>query len=182
MAGAAQALTAPAPAEYTRGQLSMIRRETLGVVGAVTRWNYLLLTASWKLAPTLAMGNTVALKPSEITPLSTLAFFELIADIVPAGAINVVLGRGAVVGAALAQHSDIDMMSSTGSVASGQAVTRDASTSLKQVHLVSSVAPRRGGAAPGLSRRTNAARLCLRWPAQLTPPSLPWRRRGRSCG
>ena len=135
MAGAARALQSPATNEYTAGHVSMIRREPHGVIGAVTPWNYPLMTASWKIAAALAMGNTMVLKPSELTPLTTLRFMELIANILPAGVLNVVLGTGQSVGAAIAEHPGIDMVSLTGSVASGQAVSAAAAKTLKPVHL-----------------------------------------------
>jgi 1-pyrroline dehydrogenase len=135
MAGAARALQSPATNEYLAGHVSMLRREPHGVIGAVTPWNYPLMTASWKIAAALAMGNTMVLKPSELTPLSTLRFMELIADILPAGVLNVVVGTGPEVGAAIASHPGIDMVSLTGSVGSGQAVSALASKTLKPVHL-----------------------------------------------
>lgn len=135
MAGAARALQSPATDEYLAGHVSMLRREPHGVIGAVTPWNYPLMTASWKIAAALAMGNTMVLKPSELTPLTTLRFMELIADVLPAGVLNVVLGTGPIVGAAIAAHPGIDMVSLTGSVGSGQAVSAQASKTLKPVHL-----------------------------------------------
>ena len=135
MAGAARALQSPAAEEYVTGHVSMLRREPHGVIGAVTPWNYPLMTASWKIAAALAMGNTMVLKPSELTPLTTLRFMELVADIVPAGVLNVVVGTGPEVGTAIAAHPDIDMVSLTGSVASGQAVMADAAKTLKPIHL-----------------------------------------------
>lgn len=135
MGGAARALQAPATDEYVPGHLSMLRREPHGVIGAITPWNYPLLTASWKIAAALAMGNTMVLKPSELTPLTTLRFMELVADVLPAGVVNVVVGTGPEVGAAIAAHPDIDMVSLTGSVGSGQQVMVDAAKTLKPVHL-----------------------------------------------
>ncbi len=135
MAGAARALQSPASDEYTAGHVSVLRREPHGVIGAVTPWNYPLMTASWKISAALAMGNTMVLKPSELTPLTTLRFMELIADILPAGVLNIVLGTGSEVGAAIAAHPDIDMVSLTGSVASGQAVTAESAKTLKPIHL-----------------------------------------------
>jgi len=135
MAGAARSLTAPATEEYVAGHLSMVRREPHGVIGAITPWNYPLTTASWKIAAALAMGNTVVLKPSELTPVTTIRFLELVADVLPAGVVNVVLGTGPEVGAAIAQHPGIDMVSLTGSIASGQQVMADAARTLKPIHL-----------------------------------------------
>lgn len=135
MAGAARALQAPATDEYMSGYVSMIRREPVGVVGAITPWNYPLMTASWKIAGALTVGNTMVLKPSELTPLTTLRFMDLVSDILPAGVLNVVLGTGPEVGAALSQHPGIDLISLTGSVASGQQVVSDSAKTLKPTHL-----------------------------------------------
>ena len=134
MAGAVRSQQALAAGEYVEGRTSMIVREPVGVVGAITPWNYPLLMAVWKLGPILAAGNTCVLKPSEHTPLSTLRFAELLADVLPPGVLNVVTGDG-VVGAALAAHPDVALVSLTGSVRSGQAVAEVASASLKRVHL-----------------------------------------------
>jgi aminobutyraldehyde dehydrogenase len=135
MAGAARAAHAPAPGEYTPGHFSYIQREPLGVVGAVTPWNYPLMTAVFKIGPALAAGNTMVLKPSEITPLSTILFAQLIADVLPRGVLNVVLGDGPTVGQALAEHRDVDVISLTGSKASGVKVAAAGSATLKHVHL-----------------------------------------------
>jgi aminobutyraldehyde dehydrogenase len=135
MAGALRATTSMAAGEYAESHLSVILREPLGVVGVVTPWNYPLLMAAWKLAPILAAGNTVVIKPSEQTPLTTLKLAELITDLLPPGVLNVVPGLGPVVGHALAAHADIDMIALTGSVNSGRAVARAAADSLKRVHL-----------------------------------------------
>jgi aminobutyraldehyde dehydrogenase len=135
MAGTLRGTTSMAAGDYAESHLSLILREPLGVVGVVTPWNYPLLMAAWKLAPILAAGNTVVIKPSEQTPLSTLKLAELIADLLPAGVLNVVTGLGPVVGSRLASHPDIDMIALTGSVGSGRAVARDAADSLKRVHL-----------------------------------------------
>lgn len=134
-AGAARALTAPAPDEYAPGHLSILRREPVGVVGAVTPWNYPLLTAVFKLAGALAAGNTVVLKPAELTPLTTLRFMEIVAGILPPGVVNLVLGTGPEVGDPMSAHPGIDLMSLTGSVGSGMAVMAAASKVLKPTHL-----------------------------------------------
>jgi len=135
MAGALRAPTSAAAGRYAEDHLSVILREPLGVVGVVTPWNYPLLMAAWKMAPILAAGNTLVIKPSEQTPLTTLKFAELVADILPAGVLNVVTGYGPVVGARLAEHPDITMIALTGSVRSGKAVAQAAAASLKRVHL-----------------------------------------------
>lgn len=134
-AGAVRAGTAAAAEDYVEGHLSILRREPLGVVGVVTPWNYPLLMAVWKIAPVLAAGNTMVIKPSEQTSLSTLKFGEVVADLLPAGVLNVVTGRGDVVGQRLSTHPDIALIALTGSVASGKAVAAAAAGSLKRVHL-----------------------------------------------
>jgi aminobutyraldehyde dehydrogenase len=134
-AGAGRSITSQAAGDYTADHLSVIIREPLGVIGVVTPWNYPLLMAAWKLAPILAAGNTVVIKPSEQTPLTTLKFAELIAELLPAGVLNVVTGYGPEVGGRLSSHPDIDMIALTGSVASGRAVAKAAAESLKRVHL-----------------------------------------------
>ncbi|MET3934479.1 aldehyde dehydrogenase family protein [Arthrobacter sp. OAP107] len=135
MAGAVRAQTSIAAGEYAQDHLSVILREPLGVVGVVTPWNYPLLMAVWKIAPILAAGNTIVLKPSEQTPLTTLKFAELTADLLPAGVLNIVTGLGPVVGQRLAEHPQVDMIALTGSVNSGRAVARAASDTVKRVHL-----------------------------------------------
>ena len=134
-AGAARSITSQAAADYTENHLSIIIREPLGVVGVVTPWNYPLLMAAWKIAPILAAGNALVIKPSEQTPLTTMKFADLVADLLPAGVLNVVTGTGPVVGARLAEHPDLDMIALTGSVQSGRAVAQGAALTLKRVHL-----------------------------------------------
>lgn len=135
MAGAARTAHTPAPGEYVAGQLSYVQREPVGVVGAITPWNYPLMMAIWKIAPALAAGNTVVLKPSELTPLTTIVLAELTAEILPPGVLNVVIGTGPTVGEALTHHPGIGMVSLTGSVPSGRRVAAGSATSLKRVHL-----------------------------------------------
>ncbi len=135
LGGAARALQSPTTGEYVTGHLSMIRREPLGVVGAITPWNYPLLTAVFKAAGAMAAGNTIVLKPSELTPLTTLRFMQIVADILPPGVLNIVLGTGPEVGRAISQHPGIALVSLTGSVRSGQYVIEDSVRSLKPTHL-----------------------------------------------
>jgi aminobutyraldehyde dehydrogenase len=135
MAGAARSITSQAAGDYAEGHLSVIVREPLGAIGVVTPWNYPLLMAAWKIAPILAAGNVLVLKPSEQTPLTTLKFAEHVADLLPAGVFNVVTGYGQVVGDRLSAHPQLDMIALTGSVNSGKAVARNASATLKRVHL-----------------------------------------------
>jgi 1-pyrroline dehydrogenase len=134
-AGAARTLHGPAAGEYGVGHTSMVRREPLGIVGQIAPWNYPLMMAIWKIAPALAAGNVVVLKPSELTPLSTLRFAELVAEVLPPGVLNVVTGDGAGVGAAIVRHPDVAMVSLTGSVGTGKTIARAAADTLKRVHL-----------------------------------------------
>ncbi len=134
-AGVARDIEGKSAGEYMRGYTSMIRREPVGVVGQIAPWNYPLMMAVWKLGPALAAGNTVVLKPSEQTPLTTLRMVELAADIFPRGVLNVVTGEGEPVGAGIVRHPRVDMVSLTGDVATGKAVARAAAETLKRVHL-----------------------------------------------
>ncbi|MGZ4430277.1 MAG: aldehyde dehydrogenase family protein, partial [Gaiellales bacterium] len=135
MAGIARAPEGQAADEYVRGSTSMIRREPIGVVGQITPWNYPLMMAAWKISPALAAGNTVVLKPSEITPLTTLRMAEIAADILPQGVLNVISGHGDPVGARISAHPRIRLVSITGSVASGKKVAAAAAENVKRVHL-----------------------------------------------
>jgi betaine-aldehyde dehydrogenase/aminobutyraldehyde dehydrogenase len=134
-AGAARVLEGKSAGEYMRGYTSMIRREPLGIVGGIAPWNYPLMMAVWKMAPALAAGNVQIVKPSEQTPLSTLRFAELAADILPAGVLNVITGDGEPVGAGIVRHPDVRMVSLTGDVATGKEIARTAADTLKRVHL-----------------------------------------------
>ncbi len=133
-AGGARLLEGRAAGEYLSGYTSMLRRDPVGVVGAITPWNYPLMMAVWKLGPALAAGCTVVLKPSELTPFTTLKLAEMAGDIFPPGVINVVVGDGET-GAALVEHPGIDMVSLTGSVPTGKRIAEAASRTLKRVHL-----------------------------------------------
>ncbi|MGH2831954.1 MAG: gamma-aminobutyraldehyde dehydrogenase [Solirubrobacteraceae bacterium] len=134
-AGAARTLEGRAAGEYMQGYTSFTRREPVGVIGQITPWNYPLMMAIWKIAPALAAGNTVVLKPAESTPVTTVRFAELAAEILPAGVFNVVCGPGEPTGQALLEHPDVDMVSLTGSVDTGKHVARTAAETLKRVHL-----------------------------------------------
>jgi betaine-aldehyde dehydrogenase/aminobutyraldehyde dehydrogenase len=134
-AGAARTLQGPSAGEYGAGYTSLVRREPLGIVGQIAPWNYPLMMAIWKIAPALAAGNVVVLKPSELTPLSTLRFAELVAEVLPPGVLNVVTGDGPKVGEAIVRHREIAMVSLTGSVATGKGIARAAADTLKRVHL-----------------------------------------------
>src|SRR5213595_4368810 len=132
-AGAARVLEGKSAGEYMRGYTSMLRREPLGIVGGIAPWNYPLMMAIWKLAPALAAGNVQVLKPSEQTPLSTLRFAELAAEILPAGVLNVITGDGEPVGAGIVRHRDVRLVSLTGDVATGKDIARTAAETLKRV-------------------------------------------------
>ncbi|MDX6482303.1 MAG: aminobutyraldehyde dehydrogenase [Gaiellaceae bacterium] len=134
-AGAARVLEGKSAGEYMRGYTSMIRRESLGVVGGIAPWNYPLMMAVWKLAPALAAGNTQVLKPSEQTPLTTLRFAQLAAEVLPPGVLNVITGDGEPVGAGIVRHPDVRLVSLTGDVATGKEIARTAADTLKRVHL-----------------------------------------------
>ena len=134
-AGAARVLEGKAAGEYMAGFTSFLRRESLGVVGSIAPWNYPLMMAAWKLAPALAAGNTVVLKPSEWTPLTALRFGELVAGILPPGVLNIITGDGEPVGAGIVRHPGVAMVSLTGDVATGKEVARAAASTLKRVHL-----------------------------------------------
>ena len=107
--GAIRNLMGSLSGEYLPGHTSMIRRDPLGVVASIAPWNYPLMMAAWKLGPAIAMGNTVVLKPSENTPLTTLRFGEILAGILPPGVVNIVCGRGDTVGAPLIRDPRIRM-------------------------------------------------------------------------
>lgn len=133
-AGAARLLDGTATGEYLEGLTSSIRREPVGVVGQVTPWNYPLMMAVWKIAPALAAGNTVVLKPSDTTPESTLLLAEIAAPFFPKGAFNVVLGQ-AQVGSKVVSHKTPALVSITGSVRAGLQVAASAAANLAKAHL-----------------------------------------------
>ncbi|HEX4281871.1 MAG TPA: gamma-aminobutyraldehyde dehydrogenase [Solirubrobacteraceae bacterium] len=133
-AGAARVLEGTSAGEYMKGYTSFIRREPIGVCAAVTPWNYPAMMAVWKWAPALAAGNTMVLKPSDTTPASTVWMAELMAEFLPAGVFNVVLGDRDT-GAALVAHKIPQMVSITGSVRAGMAVAASAASDVKRVHL-----------------------------------------------
>jgi betaine-aldehyde dehydrogenase len=133
-AGAARTLEGKAAAEYLPGHTSFIRREPIGVVGQVTPWNYPMMMAVWKIAPAIAAGNTVVLKPSDTTPVTTLRLAELAADILPPGVLNVVCGDRDT-GRALVEHPTPALVAITGSVRAGMDVAGSAARDVKRVHL-----------------------------------------------
>ncbi|SNZ02807.1 aldehyde dehydrogenase (acceptor) [Terribacillus aidingensis] len=116
--------------------ISKVVHEPVGVCGQITPWNYPLLQASWKLAPALATGNTLIMKPSEITPLTTIKVFELMEEAgVPDGVVNLVLGAGDTVGAELSNNTDVDLISFTGGIATGKKIMQAASVNVKKLAL-----------------------------------------------
>ncbi|MHB8868671.1 MAG: gamma-aminobutyraldehyde dehydrogenase [Thermoleophilia bacterium] len=136
MAAQARVLEGAAAGEYVTGYTSMLRREPLGVVGSIAPWNYPYMMAVWKVAPALAAGNTVVLKPASNTPLTSIELARLGLEAgLPAGVLNVVTGPGAEVGAAIAAHDDINMVSLTGDTATGSKIMAAAAPSVKRLHL-----------------------------------------------
>ncbi|WP_370608711.1 gamma-aminobutyraldehyde dehydrogenase [Citrobacter portucalensis] len=142
-AGAARCLEGKAAGEYSSGFTSTIRREPLGIVGQVTPWNYPFMMAVWKIAPALAAGNTVVLKPSDTTPVSTLLLAELAAPLFPRGAFNVVLGKAST-GSLVVSNPKASLVSITGSVRAGLQVAASAAANLTRAHL------ELGGKAPAI--------------------------------
>jgi betaine-aldehyde dehydrogenase len=135
-AGAARNLDGKASAEYSGEHTSTIRREPIGVIGSIAPWNYPLQMAAWKILPAIAAGNTVVLKPAEITPTTSVAFAEAALRAgVPDGVVNVVTGRGPTVGEALVTHRNVNMISFTGSTRAGSRVGSLAAGLVKRVHL-----------------------------------------------
>ncbi len=134
-AAGARMLEGRAAGEYVEEHTSYVRRDPLGVIGSIAPWNYPINMATWKLGPALAAGNTVVLKPSELTPMTALRLAEITADILPAGVLNVVTGQGETAGDALVRHPKVAMVSLTGSVETGKVIARTAAETLKRVHL-----------------------------------------------
>ncbi len=133
-AGAARVLEGRSAGEYMAGHTSWIRREPIGVVGQVTPWNYPMMMAMWKIAPALAAGNSIVLKPSDTTPETTLLLAELAAEFLPAGTFNVVTGDRET-GRALVEHRTPSLVAITGSVRAGAEVAASAAPNIKRVHL-----------------------------------------------
>lgn len=134
-AGAVRNMHGPISGNYLEGHTSMIRRDPIGVVASIAPWNYPIMMMAWKLAPALAGGNTVVIKPSEQTPLTALALARILSDVLPEGVVNVIVGQGGSVGNALINHESVDMISITGDVATGKKVLMAASKSVKRTHL-----------------------------------------------
>ena len=134
-AGASRVMDGLAANEFAAGHTSIIRRDPIGVVASIAPWNYPLYMASWKLGPALATGNTVVLKPSARTPLTALAFAEILTTILPAGVVNVLSGAGSEIGDALVGHPKVRMVSITGDTVTGKRVARIAAETVKRLHL-----------------------------------------------
>ncbi len=135
-AGAARRLDGMASAEWDGTHTSIVRREPIGVVGSIAPWNYPLQMAVWKVLPAIAAGNTIVLKPAEITPLTSMMLAEdALAAGLPAGVVNVVVGAGPVAGERLVSHPGVRMVSFTGSTAVGRRVMELATAGVKRVHL-----------------------------------------------
>lgn len=133
-AGAARLLEGKSAGEYMADHTSWIRREPIGVIGQVTPWNYPLMMMIWKIAPALAAGNTIVLKPSDTTPATSVLLAELAQEFLPPGVLNVVCGDRDT-GRRLVEHPTPQMVSITGSVRAGMEVAGAAAADLKKVHL-----------------------------------------------
>ncbi|WP_424211527.1 gamma-aminobutyraldehyde dehydrogenase [Streptomyces sp. BI20] len=135
-AGAARHLPGQAAGEYSGDHTSYVRREPIGVIGSIAPWNYPLQMAAWKILPAVAAGNTIVLKPAELTPLTSLLFAEAATEAgIPAGVVNVVCGTGKEAGERLVSHPDVAMTSFTGSTAIGKRVAELAVAGVKRLHL-----------------------------------------------
>ncbi|MFF3321081.1 gamma-aminobutyraldehyde dehydrogenase [Streptomyces sp. NPDC002889] len=135
-AGAARHLQGQSAGEYSGDHTSYVRREPIGTVGSIAPWNYPLQMAAWKILPAIASGNTIVLKPAEITPLTSLMFAEAAAEAgVPDGVVNIISGAGKDAGEHLVGHRDIAMTSFTGSTAIGKRVAEIATATVKRLHL-----------------------------------------------
>lgn len=134
-AGAARCLQGPLAGEYLPGLTSMLRRDPVGIIASIAPWNYPLMMAAWKLAPALAAGNTVVLKPAELTPLTTLHLARDLADLFPAGVVNIITGPGETTGNALINDPRAAMISLTGDIGTGRKVLQAATATLKRTHL-----------------------------------------------
>lgn len=134
-AGACRNLEGRAATEYTGLGTSIIRREPVGVVASIVPWNYPLYISIWKIAPALAAGNTLVIKPASYTPLTLLEFAKLAEKLLPKGVLNVVTGPGDIVGSELASNKKVDMISFTGDTSTGKKIMQLASSNVKRVHL-----------------------------------------------
>ncbi len=136
MGAQARILDGTAAGEYAAGYTSFLRREPVGVIGSIAPWNYPYLMAAWKIAPALAAGNTVVLKPASNTPFTAIEIAKAaLAAGIPEGVFNVVTGPGAEVGGAICKHDDINMISLTGDTATGKKIMEQAASTVKRLHL-----------------------------------------------
>ncbi|WP_236239740.1 gamma-aminobutyraldehyde dehydrogenase [Streptomyces sp. CC228A] len=135
-AGAARRLQGQSAGEYSADHTSYVRREPIGVVGSIAPWNYPLQMAAWKILPAVAAGNTIVLKPAELTPLTSLMFAQAATEAgIPDGVVNIVTGAGRDAGEHLVSHPDVAMASFTGSTAVGRRVAELATATVKRLHL-----------------------------------------------
>ncbi|WP_371479346.1 gamma-aminobutyraldehyde dehydrogenase [Kitasatospora sp. NBC_00315] len=135
-AGAARSLEGKAAGEYSGDHTSYVRREAIGVVGSISPWNYPLQMAAWKILPAIAAGNTIVLKPAELTPLTSLMFARACTEAgIPDGVVNVVTGAGRGAGEHLVSHPGVAMVSFTGSTPVGRRVAELAAGTAKRTHL-----------------------------------------------
>jgi len=135
-AGAARNLEGKAAGEWSGDHTSYIRREAIGVIGSISPWNYPLQMAAWKILPAIAAGNTIVLKPAELTPLTSLMFARACTEAgIPDGVVNIVTGAGRVAGEHLISHPDVAMVSFTGSTGVGKRVAELATATVKRTHL-----------------------------------------------
>ncbi|MFF0436856.1 gamma-aminobutyraldehyde dehydrogenase [Streptomyces sp. NPDC004327] len=135
-AGAARHLQGQSAGEYSGDHTSYVRREAIGVIGSIAPWNYPLQMAAWKILPAIAAGNTIVLKPAELTPLTSLMFAQAASDAgIPDGVVNIVNGAGRTAGEHLVGHPDVAMTSFTGSTGVGKRVAEIATSTVKRLHL-----------------------------------------------
>jgi 1-pyrroline dehydrogenase len=135
IAGASRTLEGQAAGEYATGHTSFLRRDPIGVCGQIAPWNYPLHIALVKSVQAIAVGNTVVVKPSELTPLTLIRFLELASEVLPPGVLNLVTGEGVPIGEAIVAHPDVRAISFTGDVATGTAITINAASKLKRLTL-----------------------------------------------
>jgi 1-pyrroline dehydrogenase len=134
-AGAVRCRTGQLAGEYVPGYTSMVRRDAIGIVASVVPWNYPLMMAAWKIAPAIAAGNTVVLKPSEHTPLSAALLANVLAEALPPGVVNIIFGSGESIGSTLVSHPKVRMVSLTGDLVTGQKILQAATRTVKRTHL-----------------------------------------------
>ena len=134
-AGASRSLQGTAAGEYLPDHTSYIRRDPIGVIGSIAPWNYPLMMLAWKIAPAIAVGNTIVVKPSEQTPLTAFKLAEIINEVLPAGVVNIVYGRGPTVGSSLVTHNKVRMVSLTGSIPTAARIISSTAHVAKRMHM-----------------------------------------------